>query len=92
MDQPPSYYQQSQNFGGSNIHVAFQNMSITTHPTNHHMQGNPIPGVPINMTPPPPQEHIPADMNRINYVNELYVPYIPSAKYGSPNPISNDVS
>ena len=98
--QPPNYFPQSHSsFGGSNIHVAFQNMSITTHPSNSHVQvcpGNPIP-VPVNMPPSP--EQISGDMsghqnNRVNYMNEMYVPYFPNGKYGlqAPNPVQNDVS
>ena len=73
-------------------------MSITTHPSNSHVQVGPTNPMPVNLPPSP--EQISGDMNghhnnRINYMNEpLYVPYFHNGKYGSqaPNPIPNDVS
>ena len=98
---PQNFFPQPQtNFGGSNIHVAFQNMSITTHPSNPHVQVGQTNQIPIPVNLPPSPEQISSDMNghhsnRLNYMNEqLYVPYFPNGKYGSqaPNPIPDDVS
>ncbi|XP_066924503.1 deleted in azoospermia-like [Clytia hemisphaerica] len=87
--QPTSYVQHTHStFGGSNIHVAFQNMSITTHPQTTPIPVGPAAQMTVPLTIPPSSEHIPADMNGghnpgFNYVNESCMPYYPNGKYCS---------